>query len=122
MKKHKKNNSCKSKEKNHPVCVSNEPVCAEKEVVEDTACNCEDNVKISGKVMYRNQGVHLATVTVIKNRSIVAECLTDCDGCYEFKGERGNYILRAHKNHFRSRSRNVNKSSLGSVIINFNLM
>lgn len=121
MKKHTTNNHCQNKTVTAS-CPPPESVCETETAAETCNCPCENRIKISGKVMYNGQAVHLATVVVIRNRQVIAECLTDCDGCYEFTGERAKYFLRAHKNRLRSRARSIPCTNGDKFQANFNLM
>ena len=99
-------------------CSCTEPPLCETSPVSDI-CQKNNSITIYGKVKCNGQGVHLATVSVIRNRQIVAECLTDCEGNYEFNGIKSRYFLRAHKNHRRSVLRSVSCKNNHKFEINF---
>lgn len=126
MQNSRRHNKCNKKDIPHSVCPDTEKncntPCPEEEILSVPQCPCEDKITISGKVTYRKQGVHLAKVIVTSNRQIIAECLTDCDGCYTFQCQKGRYTLRAFKNRLRSAPRIVNCSGPNSYTINFNIM
>lgn len=114
-------NPCTSASTDNCQCI-NEPPCNEEPALSPQSCPQDNHIKICGRVTYRGQGIHLATVVIMRNRQVVAECLTDCDGCYEFKGQRANYSLRAHKGNRRSRIRTVSCSNGDKFEVNFNFM
>lgn len=96
--------------------------CNEERTENQQSCQEDNHIKICGSVTLRGQGIHLATVVVMRNRQVVAECLTDCEGCYEFKGPRANYSLRAHKGNRRSRIRTIACGSGEKFEVNFSFM
>lgn len=114
-----------SRQNNNRPCIQEQAETAANECPQErmeNECPCENQIIIEGRVTYRGQGIHLATVVVTRNRQVVAECLTDCEGCYEFKGQRASYTLRAHKNNRRSRPHTVLGNNKDKIEVNFNLM
>lgn len=119
------NRQSSSRPNNNRPCIQEQAETAANECPQErieNECPCENQIIIEGRVTYRGQGIHLATVVVTRNRQVVAECLTDCEGCYEFNGPRANYTLKAHKNNRRSRPHQVSANSKDKTEVNFNLM
>lgn len=73
--------------------------CVNEEYVVECEERTRDNeICIFGTVFYRNQPVKDATVVISHGRHLVAKCITNCEGQYEFTGEKKPYFLRAYKN------------------------
>lgn len=86
-------------------------------------CPAEENtLRICGQVTCRGNAVHMATVVIIHNRQVVAECITNKEGKYEFKGKIKPYCLRAHKGNRRSRMKNITNPKREKYQIDFCLI
>lgn len=90
---------------------------------EEVQCQKEEaHVKICGKVTFRGNSCAGATVVIVHGRQVVAECITDREGCFEFKGKVRSYSLRAHKNGKRSRVHTIANPQKCKYECNFVLM
>ncbi len=67
-----------SRPNNNRPCIQEQAETAANECPQErieNECPCENQIIIEGRVTYRGQGIHLATVVVTRNRQVVADRL-----------------------------------------------